>query len=401
MKLKNIINKNTFLQFFWFFVFLAFIRPDYLIKNVYFSNLFNVVCVLFVLLSTFYLFFIRKKISSLSAIALIFGFSIVFSTFIHRGDIYSAFVVFTMSYGSIILIEMATLNGDLKYILNALLVLLEVLIYANLACILIFPQGMGVYITSTGWMSNQVWLFGLRNSNVGYIMFGFIISYLNYLSQMTNLSKYRFILLIVAGSVTFLLLDLGGGYVGLIAFLGMLIMAKFVKRINLNYSILAIFILFLVLTTIDISSLFNDFMRFLNKESNTVSSRYNIWTWVWAEITKSPFIGLGFQHSENLLWLMKIAAGATTSHNTYLDIIFIGGIISFTFFILMQVLIAKLYNKKDIPNKIYNFALISFFSYFLIIQSEGHMKSSLLYMLLGLLWVLPLKYNKNKGEVTK
>lgn len=393
--------KKTLNMGLWMLLYLAFLKPWYFANDPRIDSLFNIVRIVVVFVAFFEFGIVKKRISWFLAVIVVYALVVVFSTFVNDGNLYKAATFFICATGGTVLPILSVRKNGLNVVFDSLLPLMELLIVANFVCIFVFPSGMGVFTTETGWSSNQVWLFGLRNEATAYILFGCIIAYLRFLNvEKTAKSICRFATILAISAATFAVLTLGGGLVGMICFLCFILLSSKVN-LDLKCFIFTVLIFFFILTTFDISGVVESLMILLNKKTNTLTSRYDIWNSVWEHIIRHPVIGKGYQTDNDLIWLSRIAAGATTTHNTYLDILFTGGITAFAVFISAQFLISYRVHMKLVPRRIRNWEAVSFLSYFIVAQAEGHMRAYTMYMLLGLMWVVldgfPLRKTKQKG----
>jgi len=400
---KELINKTSILEkVFWMLLFLSFLRPYWFSNNSSVELVLNALRIAVVLYTLGYVFFLKKEMNLFFLFVCLFCFCVVVTTFAYSGDMYRALLLAVCSLGGVSVVWLSyQVHKDLSIVFSSLLPVLEVLICANLVCFFAFPNGMGVHVTETGWISNQVWLFGLRNASVAYLIFGCVVSYVYYSCVKTEFAKIRFLLMLVISFANVYVMKLGGGIIGIVCMVALIAFSKvYSKRISFIAVVILFALFFIIITNVDVSGILSQFAEMLGKTSNTLSVRYNVWTEVWEKVWQKPFFGYGYQRNEELTWLLRIASGASTSHNTYLDVLFVGGGVAFCVFFIVQLLVADRYKESCLTSNIANCAVICFVSYFVVAQSEGHLPAPTMYMLMGVLWILP-DHCKNKCMLDK
>lgn len=393
--MKILIKKPSKSKILWMLLFIAFLKPAYFGMVAELDKLFNIVRILVVLFMAFYYIVIQKRTPKFSFVFLLFSMVPLFSTFLNSGNIFNAFAFLTVSFGSVMFIELSYEKIGI-FLIDVLYSTLEILVYANLVTILLFPHGLYLYKTSSGWISDQAWVLGLRNAQTTYLILACIVDVIYW--QLTPKKRghtIRCLSLYIAVFITINTLKIGSGYVGYTLMTLLLIITAIQTKVQVRFNVVAVIhiIFFFLMTSLGKISSFaamGDMLGHIVGRANTVSARFRIWSITWDKIFMSPIWGYGILNEKQLTWLSTIAAGATTTHNTFLDMWFRGGFLCFALFCLVLFFInRKLLTIRDSASYLYNVCGIGFFSFFIIAQAEGAMSGATMYILIGVLWVLP------------
>ena len=393
--MRILIKKPSQSKILWMILLLAFLKPAYFGTIAELDMLFDIIRILVILFMAFYYVIIQKKMLKFSLIFLLFSMVPLFATFLNSGNTFKAFAFSAGSFGSVMIIELGyEKNG--AFIVDVLYSVLEILVYVNLITLLVFPHGLYLYETSTGWISDQAWILGLRNAQTTYLILTCIVDVIYW--QITPKKRghtIRCVCLYVAVFITINTLRIGSGYVGYTLMTLLLIITAVQKKVRVKFNVVAVghIIVFFLMTSLGKLSSFaalGDFIGFLVGRTNTVSARFRIWGIAWNKILSSPIWGYGILNEKQLTWLSSIAAGATTTHNTFLDMWFRGGFLCFGLFCLVLAYInRKLTTLRISWPYLYNACGIGFLAFFIIAQAEGAMSGATMYILIGLLWILP------------
>ena len=382
---------------------LAFIKPAYFGTIARLDQTFNVIRILTVVFITGYYTLIKKRFFKFSFLVFIYSIVPLTATFINSGNIYNAFSFCAVSVGSVMIMELGA-EKENYIVIDALYLVLEVLIYANLITMLFFPHGLYLFKTDIGWISDQAWLFGLRNAQTTYLLLACIVDAIYWNIKPRKIgTSLRCLCLYMAVFITISILGTGSGFISyfLMTLLLVLILLKKVC-IQFSYVVAGHLFLFIFMTSLGRFSTFaafGDFIGLLVGRATAVSSRFHIWTVVWDRVLSSPIVGYGILNQSQLTWLSTIAAGATTSHNTFLDMWFRGGVICFGLFCLILVYLnKKIATMKESHTTLYNVCSIGFLAFFIIAQAEGAMSGTTMYILIALLWVLPDIAEERKND---
>lgn len=393
--MKILIKKPSQSKILWMLLLLAFLKPAYFGTITELDKLFNGVRILVVLFMAFYYVVLKKKMLKFSCAFFLFSIVPLLSTFLNSGNVFNAFAFSAVSFGSVMIMELGY-EKDGFFLIDALYSILEILVYANLVTMLMFPHGLYLYETSTGWISDQAWILGLRNAQTTYLILACIVDVIYWrLTPKKRDHTIRCCCLYFAVFITINTLKIGSGYIGYALMTLLLIITAIQNKVQVKFHVVAIahIIIFFLMTSLGKLSSFaalGDTLGLIVGRTNTVSARFRIWSIAWDKILSSPIWGYGILNEKQLSWLSSIAAGATTTHNTFLDMWFRGGVLCFGLFCLVLFLInRKLLMIRDDESYLYNVCGIGFLTFFIVAQAEGAMSGATMYILIGLLWVAP------------
>lgn len=398
---KKITIGNIKSKFLWFIIFLVYVNPAYLDRFRLFGY-FTITVKL--LIFAYFLLFRVMNVKKLSLKILPWiGYAMIptLVTVFNGGDIINAFI-YSFTVISVALMFFYVKNKYIKDMISSLAVVMEILVIINLLTIVLVPGGLYMYETDAGWWSNDVWFFGLRNSHSSFLYLACFGSTLNYFVNGGKSKKVICIFTHIIAVITVLLLNSGGGMVSFTAYFIMLfllirnkktILKPFILKPNIVIVVnIAIFV-FLSFFAAD-TNITNIFKIIGNQRVYTMGRRLGIWSAVWQHITDSPIWGAGFVKAEDLTWLTKLASGATTSHNSMIDICFRGGYITLVIYYIMLITSGSYISKNEgINYKLKNYIAISWFTILLILQSEGAMMSIPLLVTVGITYSL----GQNRG----
>lgn len=401
-KAATIFNKNGIVFFskqklIWFFVFLAYINPGYLDRFSAFG-LFTTFVKLSVFLY-FLVFGVLRKRFPLKILPWI-GYSLLptITTIINHGDIRSG-LIFSFTVLSVALIFFYIDDNNIVNLIGGLAALMELLVTINIATIILVPDGLYLFETEAGWWSKDVWFFGLRNSHSPFLCLACFASVLDCYFSSGTWKKMISIITHIIAITTVILLNSGGGLVAfavyflLFAVLCIKKKSRFKKKtiiLNTHMIVVVNIMIFIFLSFFasktNISSIFGVLG---DQRVYTLERRMGIWTVVWEHIAEAPFFGVGFMKAEDLTWLSSIAAGAFSSHNCMIDICLKGGFITLIVYFFMLFSSGSGIDKnKYVDYKLKNYLSISWFTIFLLLQSEGSMMSIPLLTIIGITYKL-------------
>lgn len=381
----------------WFFVFLAYVNPGYLDRLSAFG-LFTT-CVKLAVFSYFLVFGVLRKRFSLKILPWI-GYSLLptITTVFNHGDIRSG-LIFSFTVLSVALIFFYIDDNSIVNLIGGLAALMELLVTINIATIVFVPDGLYLFETDAGWWSKDVWFFGLRNSHSPFLCLACFASVLDCYFCREKWKKMVSIITHIIAIATVILLNSGGGLVAFaVYFLLLTVLCKKKKpkyrkktfvlstRLIVLVNIMIFFFLSFFASNTRISSIFGILG---DQRVYTLERRMGIWAVVWEHIAKAPFFGVGFLKAEDLTWLSKIAAGAFSSHNCMIDICLKGGFITLIIYCIMLFSSgSNIDNNKYVDYKRKNYLSISWFTIFLLLQSEGSMMSIPLLTIVGITYKL-------------
>lgn len=227
-----------------------------------------------------------------------------------------------------------------KQVVQAHLLLYEILIYANFATILWAPEGL----YKSEWQTEN-WLLGFRNGFIVYFIpaLCFALIWKEYTGKTT-----RFRIMLV---VCWLSMLLGNSATGLFAMLlfTLLYMLGIYRKQFFTSSLVAKawIVVFLGVVIFRIQNLFTPVFEFFRKNT-TFTGRTYIWNETIKEILKKPILGHGHQNVEQRVALVKEAYAATNAHDFILEFLYSGGIVGLILIgAFLGITIYRLYQNKN------------------------------------------------------
>lgn len=302
-------------------------------------------------------------------IAVICSNLVVFiSTVFHGGWIYSALVQ-VVNIAAMILLVKIMLEEDTMLCFDVILPLLEVLLYANLISIILFPGGMYTDVVGVGYKRSENWVLGLDNAQAPYYIAGLAIAIIRDYYRLGKLSIRSWMLIGVCFT-TVLIRQPATAVVGMAIIFPAIVFPKlFAKSSILNivsYMIMVVifFIAVVVLRT-------QDHLAFLIQgvlhKTLSFSGRTLIWDNAIAVIKKYPWLGLG-ELTREKIWDYL---GQIHAHNIILQTLVSGGILQLCLYIYMHIIIARKLLKNN-HNRIASFLAVVLFSMLMMNQMENY-----------------------------
>ena len=265
----------------------------------------------------------------------------------------------------------------IKHLIHALLILLEILIYANFFTIILFRNGL----YKSEWQS-QNWLLGYRNGFIIYILFALFLS-LIWRTFTGNSLRFN-----VLFAVCVLTLILGRSVTGLFA-LCTLIFLYSIKIYKApwfhSYFITGTWLASnFLLVIFRFQNIFAPLLALFGKNV-TLTGRTYIWDTTLQMIMKSPLIGYGKRSAEYRAGLVSRAYAAVDAHNFVLEVIFVGGLIAlFLISVFFVMLLKRLYFFRYHPYT--KIVLLIMSCFFVLILTLSFFTSPLLYTFLFVSW---------------
>ncbi len=245
-------------------------------------------------------------------------------------------------------------------VIEAQLLLYEILIYLNFITMLLFPKGL--YVTE--WQ-HENWFLGFRNT----FTFTFIpaMSLSMIWSEYTKKRGRMYVLIavccvsaVLGHSATCLLvvLIMTAGY-----FLRVYRLQIF-TAVNATIGYVVFFVTFVILRILDyLAPLFHRLGR-----NVTLTGRTFIWAHTIEKIRESPVIGYGQQSPDIRVALVPEAYGATHAHNFFLEHLYSGGVIQFALVVLFLLIVIyhlQRYKRHEIA-KLMVLALVCIYFIYLV-----------------------------------
>jgi len=294
------------------------------------------VCILF----SIYLSKKDKKIDSQFLIIGLMFFSILLSTIRYGESILVHLRIATTCLGA--MLSVIVFREKPREFIYALLLDLEILIYLNALCIVLFPNGM--YLAHGTFGSSSNWLMGYDNHWFIFYYGAYFVAILYYLY---GGSKLRSLMLIAVLHLTTLYV-LSGVLVAGLLFIDAVYLLKIYRRrwfslkgiLAISGLLSIVFIFFMMNPTVQY------FISDVLSKGESMLARGRIWNKTLEMISFRPLMGNGRWHEEHLVALYGLAA-AVNAHNMWLEIIFEGGVITGFLFIWGILLVATRKNNKN------------------------------------------------------
>lgn len=328
----------------WLIFFLMFphLKPaclEYLWPTV--DAIFNagrVVSALFIL----FLYLLKKKLPSKPVwILTALQMWLLFVTFLQaRENIRGASISLASILAVALLIDF--FSGNIKSLLNALLLNLEIVIYANLASVLLYyPEGM-YDPHNRGIVSSAYYFLGNYNSFIMYVLPAIVIAIL----YIRIYGKHiRPLTLIIAGCLQIIITWSATSICGLLAFAIILLLCKTsAKKVitypNIFVSTLAFDLLISVFRVMDRVFLVALIIESFLHKKVTLTGRTLLWDSFYQRFFDSPWIGYG-KGTES-----AIGTGLS-AHNQWFQFLLEGGVIGLLLFLIFNIAIGKVLMKGD------------------------------------------------------
>lgn len=335
MRWKNIkILKKELLIF---ILIIPYFKPDYfsyipVIRNIY--SLLKFIFLYFLILQ-FLSVWIRNKIKWNGFLLLIISLNLfpILRMFLVTGWNGEPIKQFIDVIALILIFEIY--QKDWNALIRALMTFFELMVYANFITILVFPQGL--YHEGLYWDN---WLLGYSNSEVKYLMVAGLISIIY--SCITK-TKKRSVILSCVVVITLLRLASVTGIVGMTVMIGLYLLQskRKINIFNLKNVAVATAICFIYFIIEQNIVKYVDIIAKVTGKTVTFTSRFNIWAKTIDLWLKNPMMGYG--------WKTSVQRGieyrniyATNAHNTYLEYLYLGGIIELVLFIVTIYMIYRI-----------------------------------------------------------
>ena len=399
MNLKNLIfNKIS----------LFIIFTIYLLSNCYLGSSSGVKTVyefIAIILTVFVIFLFilyickRKK----DAFLYYFFFYLIFLLLACYIGKYSSIVTFFHFYYPIVgfcLYFMMAYDYNERDTIKSLNFSFNILTFLNFCTIIFYPNGMysdGLY--------NNCWFFKYDNLHIMMFIPNFLINLLvleKYKNSINTISIYFNWIIII---LSILICKSATAIVSLLIICGFHLFKLCKNRKennclikNTNTLMNVYIILFFLIIIFRMQDIFSWLIvKFLGKDL-TFSNRTVIWDRTIELIRKKPILGYGIENTE--IFKLKMGNQAFThAHNTFLNVIYSGGFVTFSFFFLMLKRISKLMN--EITNKYSDYFKITFFSLLVMCLVEARDEKMGFYIILFILYCISNKKNSIKNKENK
>lgn len=212
-------------------------------------------------------------------------------------------------------------------IIRALMVYFEMVVYMNFITIILFPGGLyhqGLYTDN--------WLLGYSNSEIKYLILAGLVAIVY---ESLHYSRIRSTLLCVVVAISILRLGAVTGIIGMLAMVGLYwFQKKRIKIFNLkNMAIITAVVFFYFIVQQKVVE-YVGLIEELTGKAVTFTSRFDIWNRTILFWQQNPLLGWGWK-SSGQRGIEYSNVYATNAHNTYLEYLYLGGIIELAIFIFI------------------------------------------------------------------
>lgn len=292
-------------------------------------------------------------------LVVLYGAYLVGDTALHRGDTVAA-VKHAVNALCFISLPLAMLEIQQDDAFEAFRITFEILLVCNLVTVVIAPEGLYQIVRSTGWTSNACWFLGIRNGMPPIYVTAACLEYAAVVrSGYEKRSILRCGVMLVLASLTIFLINnstaqfnstssAGGFLVIWIMVLAVPVLQRFeiIKNV-LNYAVAVSlnYLFAFLLVLVRVQNAFSFLIVDILGKDLTLSNRTNIWDAAINEVKGSLLSGFGIQPETTMASRLNSAAAVSTTHNGWLDMFYIGGIILaaivLALFIYCGIVIAK------------------------------------------------------------
>lgn len=302
--------------------------PEGIIKNT--IDIFCVLISLVIILT----YIIRNSYSKFTLAIILFFVMGIISSYLGK---YSTIQEFFIRYYKILPIVFFTdmaIKMNKKGWINSLNLVFVILITINFVSMLIYPKGLNVENYS------NFWFFRYDNTHIFYFLPAICLAFIRQ-------KKWNIIyLMIIISFQVFYCFSANSVFAYTLLLIYVFIINNFTNRCILNsrhyvYIFYGLFIIIIILRLQDMFSWL--IIEVLNKDLS-FTGRTSIWDKIIELIRYNPILGYGYE-SPDIISRKLGNAAFTHAHNTILDIVYKGGIISGGIFIYIINIISKELNK--------------------------------------------------------
>lgn len=251
---------------------------------------------------------------------------------------------------------------DPRKSISVLMFVMEVLNYANLISMFIYPNGMyhtewvngmDIAVKST---SNYVrttdrvhWLMGHQSTTIRYVLPAICVAIL--FSVITNSEKkkrvplnIRSLVLIIGCVMEVVISGSGGNYIILLFFVALLFIMRKSNFIKTWWVIGGTFIFYSISSILSQTSFFNIIGLIVHRSVDLIS-RCKTWLSVVEAWTQKPIMGYGYINETSYM-TRNLMNNYGNPHSDYLWVLFEGGLIAIVVFVILLIAIGKKAEKR-------------------------------------------------------
>lgn len=369
MRLKISFSKQ-WLQ--WFFLLVWYFQVTYFTTIGWIDSLFTVgkICSFAIMLFIFW----RDRSFSVSNffIYMVMYQGILLLITLYQGGVWITHITYAASILGLIFSLEYMFKKNCKDAINVLMVIFELIIYANFITVVLFPKGLyNVEEDATRFY----WLVGHQNQTILYVLCAIVLAtlYSRYVKgsiTLVNRSK----LLIIASIATIIMIWSATAVAGLSIMIIVLILDKMNIKLNTKQAIIVSLAVFLTFVVFQWQQYFSVIIVDMLKRELTFSRRTRIWENALYYIERKPLLGYGVEADI----IAKMRFGFSTCHNKYLYILYQGGMVLFSCFLVLLFTVAK---KLDAFVKEYGVIILIGVIWALLIQMQFESYTSVVFFL--------------------
>ena len=354
-----------------------------------------------------FIFVKRGKISIVLVSIIALHLCYLYSTIIHADTSLSRWFIISMPViATITFLEISCMQRSMLKFLYTTLILLTIYNILNLLSILVYPNGLydargiGEFgITAFGNMTTAYYFLGYQKGHIFFQLSACGFSLLFELLTKKNIDSYFYLNLVISIISSIVMMSVSGTIVLLIVgFLLLKCMYKIFHMVSLLRIIGLVFLVWVSIVVLRIQEFFTNILGLVGKDL-TLTGRTIVWDVGIEKFLENPLTGLGIISSERAYDLFHFGVGSV--HSLFLEVLFYGGVLAGSCFMLLLLIIIYNSNLLDKSNMKVSYGLKVIISAFLVLFlfNSGQQKT-----FLYLFMVLPCYLNnflKNEAAYNK
>lgn len=354
-----------------------------------------------------FIFVKRGKISIVLVSIIALHLCYLYSTIIHADTSLSRWFIISMPViATITFLEISCMQRSMLKFLYTTLILLTIYNILNLLSILVYPNGLydargiGEFgITAFGNMTTAYYFLGYQKGHIFFQLSACGFSLLFELLTKKNIGSYFYLNLVISIISSIVMMSVSGTIVLLIVgFLLLKCMYKIFHMVSLLRIIGLVFLVWVSIVVLRIQEFFTNILGLVGKDL-TLTGRTIVWDVGIEKFLENPLTGLGIISSERAYDLFHFGVGSV--HSLFLEVLFYGGVLAGSCFMLLLLIIIYNSNLFDKSNMKVSYGLKVIISAFLVLFlfNSGQQKT-----FLYLFMVLPCYLNnflKNEAAYNK
>lgn len=354
-----------------------------------------------------FIFVKRGKISIVLVSIIALHLCYLYSTIIHADTSLSRWFIISMPViATITFLEISCMQRSMLKFLYTTLILLTIYNILNLLSILVYPNGLydargiGEFgITAFGNMTTAYYFLGYQKGHIFFQLSACGFSLLFELLTKKNIGSYFYLNLVISIISSIVMMSVSGTIVLLIVgFLLLKCMYKIFHMVSLLRIIGLVFLVWVSIVVLRIQEFFTNILGLVGKDL-TLTGRTIVWDVGIEKFLENPLTGLGIISSERAYDLFHFGVGSV--HSLFLEVLFYGGVLAGSCFMLLLLIIIYNSNLLDKSNMKVSYGLKVIISAFLVLFlfNSGQQKT-----FLYLFMVLPCYLNnfkKNEAAYNK